>query len=145
MFRLAYRNFGDHESLVVNHTVKGDLLRACVGTKSAIRPRHLFTSGQPWLIRMWITGLGSIAMDKTATRRSGSAYQARVYSPAYTLLVVPRTLRRMRSNRYRLCYVRLHVLVLCVPGDAATSQQANLPGWSARRIIHKEGVTIFMG
>src|SRR5216683_2082489 len=26
MFRLAYRNFGDHESLVVNHTVKGGAL-----------------------------------------------------------------------------------------------------------------------
>ena len=26
MFRLAYRNFGDHESLVANHTVKGGLL-----------------------------------------------------------------------------------------------------------------------
>jgi hypothetical protein len=26
MFRLAYRNFGDHESLVVNHTVAGGLL-----------------------------------------------------------------------------------------------------------------------
>src|SRR5262249_32850352 len=26
MFRLAYRNFGDHESLVVNHTVLGGLL-----------------------------------------------------------------------------------------------------------------------
>src|SRR5207249_6030404 len=26
MFRLAYRNFGDHESLVVNHTVAGGAL-----------------------------------------------------------------------------------------------------------------------
>src|SRR5712692_2696200 len=26
MFRLAYRNFGDHESLVVNHTIKGGAL-----------------------------------------------------------------------------------------------------------------------
>ena len=37
MFRLAYRNFGAHESLVVNHSVTvGTTAPACAGTRSAI-------------------------------------------------------------------------------------------------------------
>ena len=42
MYRLAYRNFGNHESLVVNHSVqvgtaRKNPYRACAGTKSATR------------------------------------------------------------------------------------------------------------
>lgn len=66
MYRLAYRNFGDHESLVVNHTVKA-------GNHSAIRWYELRnpSSESP---RIYQSGsinfdnsfrwMGSIAMDK---------------------------------------------------------------------------------
>ena len=65
MFRLAYRNFGDHESLVVNHTVAG-------GPLAAVRWYEIRSPGVgPFVYQQgtifdptndfW---LGSIAMDK---------------------------------------------------------------------------------
>ena len=64
MFRLAYRNFGDHESLVVNHTVKGGAL-AGVRWYEIRNPSAPFVYQQSTVIdpnvNYW---LGSIAMDK---------------------------------------------------------------------------------
>jgi hypothetical protein len=65
MFRLAYRNFGDHESLVVNHTVKGGLL-AGVRWYEIRNPSAPFVYQQATLIDPNVDyWLGSIAMDKT--------------------------------------------------------------------------------
>jgi hypothetical protein len=65
MFRLAYRNFGDHESLVVNHTVAG-------GPLAAVRWYEIRRPGTGPLVYQQGTifdpttdfWLGSIAMDK---------------------------------------------------------------------------------
>jgi hypothetical protein len=38
MFRLAYRNFGDHESLVVNHTVSTSGPDISPGGSPGVRP-----------------------------------------------------------------------------------------------------------
>jgi hypothetical protein len=64
MFRLAYRNFGDHESLVVNHTIKG-------GAITGVRWYEIRNPAAPFVyqqstvvdpdVNYW---LGSIAMDK---------------------------------------------------------------------------------
>ncbi len=65
MFRLAYRNFGDHESLVVNHTIAG-------GPLAGVRWYEIRSPGaSPFVfqqgtvvdpdINFW---MGSIAMDK---------------------------------------------------------------------------------
>jgi hypothetical protein len=70
MFRLAYRNFGDHESLVLNHTVKADAVegirwyevrnpatRPVVYQQGTYAPADATTNLQS----RW---LGSVAMDK---------------------------------------------------------------------------------
>lgn len=65
MFRLAYRNFGDHESLVVNHTVKGGALAGVRWYEIRSPFSNPFVFQQGTLIDpntdYW---LGSIAMDK---------------------------------------------------------------------------------
>ncbi len=64
MFRLAYRNFGDHESLVVNHTIQGGAL-AGVRWYELRNPAAPFVYQQSTLVdpdvNYW---LGSVAMDK---------------------------------------------------------------------------------
>jgi hypothetical protein len=65
MFRLAYRNFGDHESLVVNHTVAGGLLGG-VRWYEIRNPSTTPTVHQQGTVvdpntDMW---LGSVAMDR---------------------------------------------------------------------------------
>jgi len=64
MFRLAYRNFGDHESLVVNHTINA-------GTLVGVRWYEIRNPAAPFVyqqstvvdpnVNYW---LGSVAMDK---------------------------------------------------------------------------------
>jgi hypothetical protein len=65
MFRLAYRNFGDHESLVVNHTVAGGALGGVrwyeirnPGSGAAVYQQGTVVDPN---VDHW---LGSIAMDK---------------------------------------------------------------------------------
>lgn len=63
MFRLAYRNFGDHESLVVNHTIKG-------GALAGVRWYEIRNPAAPYVyqqstvvdsdVNYW---LGSVAQD----------------------------------------------------------------------------------
>jgi hypothetical protein len=65
MFRLAYRNFGDHEALVVNHTVQGGALggvrwyeiREPGGTPTVFQQGTIVDPNTDF----W---LGSIAMDR---------------------------------------------------------------------------------
>jgi hypothetical protein len=72
MFRLAYRNFGDHESLVVNHTVKGGAL----GAVRWYEIRNLVTAPAIYQqgtvvdpdVNYW---LGSIAQDKAGNTALG--------------------------------------------------------------------------
>jgi len=87
MYRFAYRNFGDHESLVVNHSVK-------VGTSSGIRwyelrspasSPTLFQSGtfSPDATFRW---MGSVAMDKVGDIAVGYSTSSSTAFPsiAYT-------------------------------------------------------------
>src|ERR1700720_1060754 len=57
MFRLAYRNFGDHESLVVNHTVAGGALAGVrwYEIRNPV-PVRLSSSKAQWWIRISIFG-----------------------------------------------------------------------------------------
>jgi hypothetical protein len=77
MYRLAYRNFGDHESLVVNHSVKisGNKNNEVVGVRwyelrSPGGTPSLYQQGtySPDSNRRW---MGSIAMDKVGNIAMG--------------------------------------------------------------------------
>jgi hypothetical protein len=68
MFRLAYRNFGDHQALVVNHTVLADST-----DRAGIRWYELDNSGSGWSVTQQSTyapsdglyrWMGSLAMDR---------------------------------------------------------------------------------
>jgi hypothetical protein len=82
MFRLAYRNFGDHESLVVNHTVKG-------GPLGAVRWYELRNPSAPFVYQQativdpntnyW---LGSIAMDKIGNMALGFSASSKSLFPS---------------------------------------------------------------
>jgi len=71
MYRLAYRNFGDHESLVTNHSVS-------VNTRAAVRWYEFRNPASPTLfqsgniknktLHFW---MGSIAMDKVGNMAAG--------------------------------------------------------------------------
>jgi hypothetical protein len=84
MFRLAYRNFGDHESLVVNHTVKGGPL-AGVRWYEIRNPSAPFVYQQSTLIDPNVDyWLGSIAMDKTGNIALGFSVSSHsVFPSAY--------------------------------------------------------------
>jgi hypothetical protein len=85
MFRLAYRNFGDHESLVVNHTVLGGALGGVrwyeirnPGTTPAVFQQGTVIDPD---IDFW---LGSIAMDKAGDIALGfSAMSKDLFSSVY--------------------------------------------------------------
>ena len=71
MFRLAYRNFGNHESLVVNHTVAGGPL-AGVRWYEIRNPSAPFVYQQSTLIDPAVNyWLGSIAMDRQGNMALG--------------------------------------------------------------------------
>jgi hypothetical protein len=84
MFRLAYRNFGDHESLVVNHAIKA-------GTVAGVRWYEIRNPAAPFVyqqstvvdpdVNYW---LGSIAMDKIGNLALGfSASSHNVFPSVY--------------------------------------------------------------
>jgi len=82
MFRLAYRNFGDHESLVVNHTVKGGDL-AGVRWYELRNPAAPFVYQQSTLINPDMSyWLGSIAMDKNGDAALGFSVSSQSVSPS---------------------------------------------------------------
>jgi hypothetical protein len=71
MYRLAYRNFGDHESLVVNHSVD-------VGGHSGVRWYELRSPATPTLFQQGTYApdsnsrwMGSVAMDKQGNLAAG--------------------------------------------------------------------------
>jgi len=82
MFRLAYRNFGDHESLVVNHTVAGGAL-AGVRWYEIRDPAAPFIFQQATIVdpdvNYW---LGSIAMDKTGNMALGFSASSKTVFPS---------------------------------------------------------------
>jgi hypothetical protein len=82
MFRLAYRNFGDHESLVVNHTVKGGAL-AGVRWYEIRNPSAPSVYQQSTLIDPNIDyWLGSIAMDKVGNTALGFSVSSHSVFPS---------------------------------------------------------------
>ncbi len=83
MFRLAYRNFDDHESLVVNHTVAGGVLggdrwyeiRNPGGTPSVFQQGTIV---DPY-VDYW---LGSVAMDKVGDLALGFSASGKRLAPS---------------------------------------------------------------
>ncbi len=82
MFRLAYRNLGDHESLVVNHTIKGGAL-AGVRWYEIRNPRAPFVFQQGTVVdpdvNFW---MGSIAMDKAGNVALGFSASGQKLNPS---------------------------------------------------------------
>ena len=86
MYRLAYRNFGDHESLVVNHTVAGGPL-AGVRWYEIRSPRSdPFVFQQGTVVdptkNFW---MGSIAMDKAGDMALGFSASSTTLDPSVML------------------------------------------------------------
>jgi hypothetical protein len=82
MFRLAYRNFGDHESLVVNHTVAGGAL-AGVRWYEIRNPSVPFIYQQSTVVDPNVDyWLGSIAMDKTGNIALGFSASSHTLFPS---------------------------------------------------------------
>src|SRR6266852_1933701 len=83
MFRLAYRNFGDHESLVVNHTIKG-------GALAGVRWYEIRSPGSsPSVFQQGTVvdpntdfWLGSIAMDKAGNFALGFSASSHDLDPS---------------------------------------------------------------
>ena len=87
MFRLAYRNFGDHESLVVNHTIKGGAL-AGVRWYEIRSPASLpFVFQQGTVVDpntdFW---MGSIAMDQAGNIALGFSASSHESDPSVFLV-----------------------------------------------------------
>lgn len=83
MFRLAYRNFGDHEALVVNHTIEGGAM-AGVRWYEIRSPRAVpFVFQQGTVtdseIAFW---MGSIAMDKAGNIALGFSASEKRTNPS---------------------------------------------------------------
>ena len=88
MFRLAYRNFGDHESLVTNHTV-------VAGTSSGIRwyeLRDLGSASGPTVYQQGTFApdtnwrwMGSIAMDGTGNIAAGYSISSGTMAPSLAI------------------------------------------------------------
>ncbi|PYX19252.1 MAG: hypothetical protein DMG82_26010 [Acidobacteria bacterium] len=84
MFRLAYRNFGDHESLVVNHTIAGGVL-AGVRWYEIRNPGGVFPTvfQQGTIVDPEVDyWLGSVAMDKIGNLALGFSASGRKLPPS---------------------------------------------------------------
>ncbi len=83
MFRLAYRNFGDHESLVANHTIKG-------GALAGVRWYEIRSPGSsPFVFQQGTVvdpdtdfWMGSIAMDKEGNIALGFSASSHDLNPS---------------------------------------------------------------
>lgn len=88
MFRLAYRNYGDHESLVVNHSVAG----VPGGAVAGVRWYEIRNPSAPYVyqqgtiydgaINYW---LGSVAMDKAGNIAVGFSASSNALNPSVYL------------------------------------------------------------
>ena len=78
MYRLAYRNFGDHESLVVAHAVDRDGTSAGVRwyESEALGRRRRSSSRAPTRPDANYRWMGSVAMDKAGNVASATASRA---------------------------------------------------------------------
>ncbi len=65
MYRLAYRNFGDHESLVVAHSVAAGTSVGMRGTRSGIRAAPDVYQQGTYAPTPRIAGWGSVAMNQS--------------------------------------------------------------------------------
>jgi len=83
MFRLAYRNFGDHETLVVNHTVSGGALAGDRWYEIRNPGGSPFVFQQGTIIdpnnNYW---LGSVAMDKVGDLALGFSASGKQLAPS---------------------------------------------------------------
>jgi len=83
MFRLAYRNFGDHESLVVNHTVAGGALAGDRWYEIRNPGSAPFVFQQGTIVdpnkNYW---LGSVAMDKAGNLALGFSASGKQLPPS---------------------------------------------------------------
>jgi hypothetical protein len=87
MYRLAYRNFGDHESLVVNHTVHG-------GARAGVRWYEIRSPGSsPFVFQQGTVvdpttdfWMGSIAMDKLGDIALGFSASSTKLDPSVLLV-----------------------------------------------------------
>jgi hypothetical protein len=90
MFRLAYRNFGDHESLVANHTIKGGALAGVRWYEIRSPASAPFVFQQGTVVdpdtSFW---MGSIAMDKAGNIALGFSASSLRLNPS--VFVVGRT------------------------------------------------------
>lgn len=104
MYRLAYRNFGGHESLVTNHSVA----TGTNGHQTGIRWYELRNSGSSFVLYQQGTyapnanyrWMGSIAMDKNGDIAMGYSVSGDSMSPsiAYTGRLVSDSLGRMEAE-----------------------------------------------
>jgi hypothetical protein len=86
MFRLAYRNYGDHESIVANHTVKG-------GDRGAIRWYEIRSPGGTPVVYQQATltdpsvsyWLGSIAQDSAGNTALGYSVSSQSVYPSVAI------------------------------------------------------------
>jgi len=87
MFRLAYRNFGDHESLVVNHTVAGGALAGVrwYEIRNPSTSPFVFQQGTvvDSVIDFW---MGSIAMDHIGNIALGFSASSTSLDPSVFLV-----------------------------------------------------------
>src|SRR6266852_3039021 len=119
MFRLAYRNFGDHESLVVNHTIKG-------GELAGVRWYEIRSPGSsPSVFQQGTVvdpntdfWLGSIAMDKAGNIALGFSASSHDLNPSVFLVGT------------------------CAERSSGNYGRANRPGerrWSPRTVLQAVG------
>jgi hypothetical protein len=95
MFRLAYRNFGDHESLVVNHTVAGGHWPEFAGMRSGTpAPYPPYFSKEPSPIPTWITGWAALPWIRPETLLWDSAPRESNCLRVYTSPVVDPGIRK---------------------------------------------------
>lgn len=87
MYRLAYRNFGDHESLVVNHTVAGGPLAGVRWYEIRSPSSAPFVFQQGTVVdpttNFW---MGSIAMDKAGDIALGFSASSTTLDPSVMLV-----------------------------------------------------------
>ena len=89
MFRLAYRNFGDHEALVVNHTVVADATTGQMGPRwyevrdpngtPAIYQQGTYGPSGPTDVYRW---MGSAAMDRSGDIAIGYSTSSNLAFPS---------------------------------------------------------------
>ena len=87
MFRLAYRNFGDHESLVVNHTIQGGALAGARWYEIRSPGSSPFVFQQGTVVDpdtdFW---MGSMAMDKAGNIALGFSASSLSLNPSVFLV-----------------------------------------------------------